>query len=159
MKRRDFFSSFSLSSNEEQEKENLVRPPYYKDENYFSKQCISCDGICVDACEENIIFISKNKTPYLDFYNGGCTYCDECANICHKNVLNLEFKKKISSSITLDITKCLSWNDVMCFSCKDPCLDDAIKFLTIFKPEILDNCTLCGFCISKCPSSAISIEA
>ena len=159
MKRRDFFSSFSLSSNEDKNKENLIRPPYFKDENDFSKECISCDARCVASCDENIIFLSKNKTPYLDFSNGGCTYCDECANICHKNVLNLEFKKHISSSITLDITKCLSWNDVMCFSCKDPCLDDAISFLTMFKPEILDNCTLCGFCISRCPSNAISIKA
>lgn len=48
----------------------------------------------------------------------------------------------------------------MCFSCKDPCLDDAIEFLGMFRPEIVtDKCTSCGFCLRACPTSAIEIKA
>jgi ferredoxin-type protein NapF len=47
----------------------------------------------------------------------------------------------------------------MCFSCKDPCLDDAIDFIAMFRPEINSNCTSCGFCIKYCPVDAIEIGA
>ena len=40
----------------------------------------------------------------------------------------------------------------MCFSCKDPCLDNAIDFKAMFMPEINDKCTSCGFCLSRCPA-------
>ena len=47
----------------------------------------------------------------------------------------------------------------MCFSCKDPCLDDAIQFLGMFRPEIDENlCTSCGFCLKVCPTDAITLE-
>ncbi len=47
----------------------------------------------------------------------------------------------------------------MCFSCKDPCLDDAIEFIGMFRPEIIDDkCTSCGFCIKACPTQAIEIK-
>ena len=60
--------------------------------------------------------------------------------------------------LDIDLIKCLSWNQTMCFSCKDPCLDNAIKFLAMFRPEInTDNCTSCGFCIKVCPTDAITI--
>jgi ferredoxin-type protein NapF len=53
----------------------------------------------------------------------------------------------------------MSWNNTMCFSCKDPCLEDAIFFNAMFKPIINENkCTNCGFCVSVCPSNAIFIK-
>ena len=119
--------------------------------------CIKCDGICSTVCEENIIFIQDDKTPKLDFTSSGCTYCDECANACPHEVLELENKKNIDAKIEIDLTLCLSWNQTMCFSCKDPCLDDAIDFIAMFRPEINDNCTSCGYCIKTCPTQAIKI--
>ena len=45
------------------------------------------------------------------------------------------------------------------FSCKDPCVDNAIDFQGLFNPTIdLTKCTSCGFCVSVCPTDAIKLE-
>lgn len=157
MRRRELFSSLASSFNKEQKQENILRPPYYEDEAVFFTNCIECDGICSTVCEENIIIMQEDKTPKLDFSNGGCTYCDECAIVCPNEVLNINYKKNIAAKIEIDVSKCLSWNQTMCFSCKDPCLDEAIDFLAMFRPEINDQCTSCGYCIKYCPVEAIKI--
>ena len=157
MERRELFSSLASSFKKKEKQEMILRPPYYKDEEVFFTNCIECDGICSTVCEENIIFIKDDKTPMLDLSSSGCTYCDECAIACPNEVLNLEDKKNINAKIQIDISSCLAWNQTMCFSCKDPCFDDAIDFLAMFRPEINDNCTSCGFCIKVCPTQAIKI--
>lgn len=156
MKRRELFSSLASSfKNDKQEK--IIRPPYFVNEEVFFTNCIECDGKCSTVCEENIIIMQDDKTPKLDFSDGGCTYCDECALACEFDVLTIENKTNIDIKIQIDVLKCLSWNKTMCFSCKDPCLDDAIDFIAMFRPEINDNCTSCGYCIRYCPSEAIKI--
>lgn len=157
MERREFFNSLTSSFNKKEKQEKILRPPYYEDESVFFTNCIECDGICSTVCEENIIIIQDDKTPKLDLSISGCTYCDECANACPHEVLKLENKKNINAKIEIDVSKCLSWNQTMCFSCKDPCLDDAIDFLAMFRPEINANCTSCGYCIKTCPVEAIKI--
>ncbi|BFU78429.1 ferredoxin-type protein NapF [Arcobacter sp. 15-2] len=158
MDRRELFGSL-FSSKEKEKKQSVVRPPYFVDEDSFLKECIECDGICSTFCEENIIVIQENKTPKLEFSKSGCTYCDECAKACPSDVLKVEYKKNIPQKIEIDILKCMSWHDTMCFSCKDPCLEDAIEFLGMFRPSIVDDkCTSCGFCISRCPTQAIIIK-
>ena len=157
MKRRELFSSLASSFNKKEKQEKILRPPYFQDESIFFTNCTTCDGLCSTACEENIIIIQKDFTPKLDFTSSGCTYCDECANICPNEVLKLEYKKNIDVKIEIDILSCLAWNQTMCFSCKDPCLDDAIDFLGMFRPSINDKCTSCGFCIKVCPTNAIKI--
>lgn len=156
MERRELFSSLANSFSKKEEQESQIRPPYYKDLNSFHKECINCNNECATFCEENIIVIEKDNTPIIDFNLGGCTYCDKCAINCPNDVLTVENKKEIEVKIEIDILKCMSWHNTMCFSCKDPCLDDAIKFLGMFRPSIDEElCTSCGFCISKCPSEAI----
>lgn len=158
MKRRELFSSLASSFIKKEKQEKIIRPPYFKNEEIFLTNCIECgDKKCSTVCEENIILILENGTPAISFENNGCTYCDECANACEYEVLNLEDKKNIDVKIEIDPLSCLSWNQTMCFSCKDPCLDDAIDFLAMFRPEINDNCTSCGYCIKYCPTSAIKI--
>lgn len=159
MKRRELFSSLANSLKKEKQ-ETTIRPPYYKDkEDSFHKECIDCNNECATFCEENIIVIGEDNTPTIDFSLGGCTYCDECAINCPKDVLTIENKKQIETKVKIDILKCMSWHNTMCFSCKDPCLEDAIKFLGMFRPSIDEQlCTNCGFCISKCPSEAIKIN-
>lgn len=161
-RRRGLFSSLTNFLKDEPKKieEIIIRPPYWDEIGSFDKKCLSCEGYCATFCEESIIFIdSKNKTPHLDFKKSGCTFCDACANSCPNGVLKKEYKKNIQVSIQIDILKCLSWNDTMCFSCKEPCLKDAIKFLGIFRPSIDENlCTSCGFCIALCPNDAIKIK-
>jgi len=161
MERRELFSFLSSSVKPKQsdsEKEIVVRPPYFKNSDAFDTECQDCDGKCASLCQEQIIIIGEDKTPRLDFSSRGCTYCDECAIGCPKDVLNLEDKRKIDVDVYIDQASCLSWNGVMCFSCKDPCLEDAIDFKAMFMPEINDKCTSCGFCISRCPSNSIMLK-
>lgn len=157
MKRRELFSS--LFSPKKKENEVIVKPPYYSDLDSFHKECITCvDTPCITFCEENIIVLDEDKTPKIDFSLGGCTYCDECAKACPNEVLKVENKSLLNVNVEIDILKCMSWNQTMCFSCKDPCMDDAIEFLGIYRPSInTDKCTSCGFCISVCPTQAIKI--
>lgn len=158
MQRRELFSSLASSLKGEKKQEKSLRPPYFSDESLFHNECNKCDGVCSTVCEEDIIKIADDKTPYILFFNNGCTYCDKCADACEFGVLKLEDKKQLSAIITINKNKCLSWNHTMCFSCKDPCLDNAIDFKAMFMPEINSKCTSCGFCISKCPTDAIDIK-
>ena len=157
MKRRELFSSLVSSFKKEEKQEKVLRPPYYENENIFFTNCKDCEGLCATVCEENIIFIQEDFTPKLGLSLSGCTYCNECAIACPNEVLQVEHKKNINAKIEIDILNCLSWNKTMCFSCKDPCLDNAIDFLAMFRPSINSNCTACGFCIKSCPTNAIKI--
>lgn len=160
MKRRELFSSLASSFSKKEKQEKVVRPPYFlqSDESLFFTNCIECEGLCSTVCEENIIVIQEDLTPKLDFSNSGCTYCDKCAEICPTDVLKIENKRNIDVKIEIDILSCLSWNQTMCFSCKDPCFYDAIDFLAMFRPNINDNCVSCGLCIKTCPTNAIKIS-
>ena len=157
MQRRNFFKNLTNLSSK-QTADVRVRPPYFLNEDDFQK-CIECDGICAQKCEENIIVILEDKTPVLDFTQSGCTFCDVCALECPEDVLHVEHKNNIAVSIEIDKIKCMSWSKSICFSCKDPCLDNAIEFSGMFYPEIIaDKCTSCGFCIKYCPTEAIIIK-
>jgi len=162
MERRELFSSLasSFTGKKEEKLERFIRPPYYNNESDFTQICNSCeDKSCQKTCDVDIIQIHENGTPILNFSNSGCTYCDECADACEPNVLTLENKKNINAKFSIGLLECMSWNQTMCFSCKDPCLDDAIKFLGMFRPEIDENlCTSCGFCVKVCPTNAITFE-
>ena len=160
MKRRELFSSLASPFKKQEVREDIIRPPYFNDESDFIKSCVTCeDKSCITVCEENIIIVREDGTVELNFAENGCTYCDECAIACKEDVLNVEYKKNINLKFSIDLLKCMSWNQTMCFSCKDPCLDDAIKFLGMFRPEIDNNiCTSCGFCVRVCPVDAISME-
>jgi len=161
MERRELFSflSSSLASVGKEEQDPVIRPPYYKDINAFDRECQNCDGRCATLCQEQIIIIQEDKTPILNFSKSGCSYCDDCAIACEFDVLQVEDRRVIDVGIRINESKCLSWQGVMCFSCKDPCLDDAIDFKAMFMPTInQEKCTSCGFCIGRCPSDAIDIK-
>jgi len=161
--RRDFFKSFAkpLVKNKEEESPSLVRPPYGSTESLFQSECPSCESkACVTSCDEKIIFIAEDGTPTLSFNKNGCTFCDECANACEANVLSLENTETatwINAVFKISLEACVAHHGVICHSCKEPCIDDAILFNGMFNPIIDDDkCTACGFCISRCPTQAIS---
>ncbi len=158
MQRRELFSSLASLHKEEKKQEEFIRPPYYSDLSLFHNECNKCDAVCATACEEDIIAIASDKTPYLLFTKNGCTYCDKCAEACQFGVLTLDAKSQIAAIVSINKEKCLSWDHTMCFSCKDPCLENAIDFKAMFMPQINDKCTACGFCISRCPTDAIEIK-
>lgn len=146
MERREIFGIFT------KQKPNFLSPPYGED---FEK-CKECgDKACVEACEENIIVI-HNNIPTLDFSESGCTFCDACANACKGGVLELEQKRAIGRA-KINLLSCLAWHNTICSLCNDICDERAIKFWGLFKPEVLDNCTGCGFCVAVCPTKAITI--
>ncbi len=155
--RRDFFTF--LSSNRGESVEMKVRLPYCDDVSLFQNHCTVCETKpCVNVCEQEIIKIDEQGIPYLVFKDKGCTFCDACFNTCPEEFLNQELLH-IQGKIELNILKCLSWHKTMCFSCKDPCLENAINFLGLFRPEIDESkCTNCGFCIRVCPVDAIIIK-
>jgi ferredoxin-type protein NapF len=129
--RREFFKSFTkpLVKNQE-EKPLLVRPPYGKDESLFQNRCPTCESKdCVTSCDEKIIFIADDGTPTVSFAKNGCTFCDECANVCKEGVLSLEnseTSEKLNAMFRISIEGCVAHHGVICHSCKEPCIDDAI---------------------------------
>lgn len=161
LSRRDLFKSFTKPLSSDQEDNILlVRPPYGKDESIFQSECPSCESkACVTSCDEKIIFISDDGTPILDFSKNGCTFCDECANICEKDILSLEnidTSEKLNAMFKISLDSCVAHHGVICYSCKEPCIDDAILFNGMFNPIIdEDKCTGCGFCMPRCPVKAI----
>jgi len=163
--RRDFFTALRKPVDKMQQKELfVVRPPYAKSEEAFCTLCVTCESkACVNVCEEEIILIHADGTPMLNFTKKGCTFCEACANACAIDVLSLENQhtsEVINAKFVISTEACVAHHDVICFACKEPCIDDAILFNGLFNPVIdMDLCTGCGFCLSRCPTKAISYEA
>lgn len=160
--RRDFFRSFAkpLQQASKDASPLAVRPPYGLSESLFQSECPACTHqACVASCEEKILYIGEDGTAQLSFASGGCTFCDACAEVCTEGVLVPEgsvFCERIAADFLIHTQACVAHNQVICFSCKEPCIDDAILFNGLFNPVIdMDRCTGCGFCISVCPVDAI----
>jgi ferredoxin-type protein NapF len=163
--RRDFFKSFAkpLSQARGEVIPLVVRPPYGKSESLFQSECPSCESkSCVTSCDEKIIVIADDGTATLSFEKNGCTFCEDCAKGCEPNVLSLENEETseyLNAIFRISLEACVAHHGVICHSCKEPCIDNAILFNGMFNPVIDDEkCTACGFCISRCPTQAISFN-
>ena len=161
--RRGVFTSlFGKKSAQKSQTELCVRPPYHQKEYEFSEICVTCkESPCVNACEENIIFLDAAHTPCLDFTKRGCTFCEACASACPSEVLSLTCKdeKSLHVKADIDIMACMAWHQSLCNSCLDACESRAILFLGLFRPHIeMDMCNGCGMCLGICPSNAIVIK-
>lgn len=162
--RREIFTSFVKRMGQTKEESPLVvRPPYSKGESLFQSECPSCERkACVASCDEKIIFIADDGTPTLSFKENGCTFCEECATACEPGVLSLKNKETadwLNAVFKISLEACVAHHGVICHSCKEPCIDDAILFNGMFNPVIDDEkCTACGFCMSRCPTQAITYE-
>jgi len=166
--RRDFFRSLAkpLAPDMQAEEEAVplvLRPPYGLDESLFQSECIACETqACVASCEEKIIYVGEDGTPTLDFSTNGCTFCEECARVCEADVLSLERsggKEWINAMFYIEHKSCIAHNGVICFSCKEPCMENAIVFHGMFNPIIDENlCNGCGFCLGRCPVDAIDFN-
>jgi ferredoxin-type protein NapF len=162
--RRDFLNSFRKPL-ETKEDILILRPPYASQESLFESVCVNCETkACVASCDEQIILLQEDGTPTLSFLKSGCTFCEECAIACtatqnETNVLSLEntaSSEILNAKFKISTTSCVAHNGVICFSCKEPCIDDAILFNGMFNPIIdTEKCTACGFCLSRCPTIAI----
>ena len=158
--RRDFFKKLiePVHSVKEEPRPSFLRPPYSVDNSLFDKECITCDSkACATACKENIIVIEAKGTPILNFRKSGCTFCQDCAKACPSDVLKVtEENEKIYATFLINKESCMAHKGSICFSCKEPCIDNAILFKGMFEPIIdVEKCTSCGFCLSRCPTNAI----
>jgi len=160
--RREFFRSLAtpLGATVPEEAPLVVRPPYGLDESLFQSECVACASkACVASCEEKIIILDESGVPTLDFSTNGCTFCEACADACDHDVLSLERsegREWINARFRIQTEGCMAHNGVICFACKEPCMEDAILFNGMFDPVIdEDKCNGCGFCIGRCPTQAI----
>lgn len=154
--RRGFFSVISQLFKEESS--TLIRPPYAAMDTTF-EACKTCEAMCVGVCEEKIIKRDAQGVPFLDFSHSGCSNCHKCLEACIPNVLNNP-ERFIQGKARISMMSCMSYHDTICFSCKEPCLDNAIVFEGMFRPIMIpDKCTGCGYCVSVCPSAAITLTA
>lgn len=163
--RRDFLNTFRKPLVQTKEDSPLVvRPPYGLNESLFQSECVTCESkACVTSCDEEIIVIQEDGTPGLDFSRSGCTFCEDCASVCEPGVLSLEnghTAEHLNATFRISTQGCVAHHGVICFSCKEPCIDDAILFNGMFNPVIdRDKCTGCGFCVGRCPTHAIEYTA
>lgn len=137
-----------------------VRPPYGKNESAFQNECPSCESqACVASCDERIITIDEAGTAAVDFSKSGCTFCEACAEACEKGVLSTMYAynaEQLNAVFRISTQACIAHHGVICSACKEPCIDDAILFNGLFNPVIdEEKCTGCGFCMARCPVSAI----
>ncbi len=153
MNRREFFTAFVPSS-----KGVSIRPPYTDEKTDYSP-CKECDAPCASECETGVITRDEEGFPVLSFIKTGCTYCERCAEVCPSGVISRDKPDRIRAQVLIDPKLCSAWKGVLCFSCKEPCIDNAIRFEGLYKPVIIaDRCTSCGFCISVCPTGAIKVR-
>ncbi|CTQ51738.1 Nitrogen fixation protein rnfB [Roseibium album] len=136
-----------------------VRPPR-SDEASIAAHCTGCQE-CAKACPENIIVLTGNQHPVLDFSAGACTFCNACAEACPTDAIdstrdsNWPWKAEVQDS-------CFSLQGVMCRTCEDVCEPRAIRFKLALggKSEPLidaDQCSGCGACAHSCPAQAIRL--
>lgn len=161
--KREVFSSLaSRFQKNKGDKACPVRPPYNEDDSLFHQSCPSCiDAPCVTICEEDIIKIADDGTPFLTFMESGCTFCKECATACPSGVLALSevSKDKINAKFSINTATCLAWNSVMCSSCLDACDERSVIFFGVFRPTIdMSKCTACGFCYGVCPEYCVEFK-
>jgi ferredoxin-type protein NapF len=163
--RRDFLTAFrrpveKIKHNAGETESLSVRPPYGSLESLFQSECPACESkACAAACEQEIIVIGADKTPILNFSKTGCTFCEDCAIVCEAGVLSLDNTKNaesLNARFRISTEACVAHHGVICFSCKEPCIEDAILFNGMFNPVIDDSlCTGCGYCLGRCPTKAI----
>lgn len=138
-----------------------LRPPWALIETDFLEVCTRCDA-CHQACPENII-TPNSGYPVVDFNNGECTFCGDCAIACGSGALSFDVHSAPWFYRAVIKTHCLALQGVVCQSCQDECESMAIRFqlrsALIPEPVInMQTCTGCGACVKSCPASAIAIK-
>ena len=138
---------------------HAIRPPW-SDDASLSAHCTGC-GACITACPERILRLDSGGLPEVDFTAGACTLCGGCAESCAVPVFDRTRSPAWPVKAFVS-DRCLPKRRILCESCRDVCLDDAIGFARAAGrapiPVIsLDDCTGCGACQSVCPARAITV--
>ncbi|MBT3139698.1 ferredoxin-type protein NapF [Phaeobacter gallaeciensis] len=135
-----------------------VRPPHAS-EQAIRSHCTGCKD-CISACPEAILVAGRGNTPFVDFNEGGCSFCGVCAEVCKEDIFDLEAAPW--QHVALIGEGCFLNLGVACQSCTDACDTGALTFNFRHGPvgSIQANatsCTGCGACLSICPTKAIDL--
>jgi ferredoxin-type protein NapF len=135
-------------------------PPPWADAHRLAELCDGC-GACACACPEAIVVV--DRTPYVDFNRGECTFCGACAEACPQPIF-APVEERPWTTVAVVGSGCLADRGIVCQACRDACPADAIRFPMgtggVPRPSLEPGlCTGCGACVSVCPSGAITVEA
>ncbi|KLN63682.1 MULTISPECIES: ferredoxin-type protein NapF [Vibrio] len=141
--------------------DNTIRLPWLINSNTFTDMCTRC-GKCSEVCETNIIIKGDGGFPQVDFAQGECTFCYQCADVCPEPLFKDEIAPPWNAKASIE-GSCLAKQNVECRSCGDMCDTMAIKFRLeigkVAQPKLeLDECTGCGACVAVCPTSSINVS-
>jgi len=169
--RRSFLRGRFLTREGRDEARGLVRtlgprPPALPAALQWENPCEYCHHPCLAACDPGVIRLHPEDhvlrgLPYLSFEQGGCTFCRACVEVCPlKPEEDADATAGAIGLARLQQDACMAWNGVICMSCEFACTHRAIRMRSQRQPVIDDErCTGCGFCVSVCPSDAISVQA
>ncbi|CAH0536884.1 ferredoxin-type protein NapF [Vibrio marisflavi] len=134
--------------------------PWLKDPDTFFEKCTRCSK-CTEHCETHVIKHSSGGFPSIDFSEGECTFCYQCAEVCPESLFINQDSSPWDNKANIS-DACLADKNVECRSCADACEPMAIQFQLRIgqaaKPAIdSDKCNGCGACVAICPTSAINV--
>ncbi len=138
------------------------RPPWAMAEAQFLSRCDGCDD-CREACMQRIIVLTDGGYPRIDFLNGECTFCGDCARACTEGALAYSPRVAPWRVKAVVMPECLARRGVVCRSCGEQCAIGAIRFHFvkggIAQPQVDPAaCTGCGVCFAVCPAQAIALR-
>jgi len=142
-----------------------VRPPWALPEAELVEQCQRA-GACIAACPEQILEKGRGGFPQVNFARGGCSFCGACVEVCTNGVYRKDGQGKpegLAWSLKARVGQgCLAFSQVVCRTCGEHCLTNAIRFLPVSggvaRPEVNPaQCTGCGGCFAPCPNGAIEL--
>ncbi len=139
---------------------NISPLPWVKQFSSFTNDCTRCNS-CKLACEQNIIISGDGGFPSIDFTQGECTFCYQCAAICPESLFKDQKEAPWQQAITIS-KQCLAFNQIDCRCCIDSCETQAIRFYRglnqVAMPSVNEaDCNGCGACIKPCPNQSISM--
>jgi ferredoxin-type protein NapF len=144
-------------------RKTVVRPPWAVSQNRFPSLCDRC-GHCRDACRARIILLTDSGYPQIDFKNGACSFCGDCARSCPTGALQKPETSSIPWGLQAQVSdRCLAFQGVVCLVCGEQCDARAISFLpgptSAAVPAVdVDRCNGCGACVAPCPGQAVSMD-
>lgn len=145
-----------------------IRPPGAQAEEIdFLVQCTRCDS-CIEACPEGVIqkLDASHQgplflTPYMNYENGGCRWCEDfpCIEACPTPALRWNEEKvppRPVAQLVVRLDHCLVTQGQYCDYCKKACPSTIEPALTLEpqKPPRIDfeKCVGCGECAYLCVS-------